>query len=113
MDEHTKGFGFGCLSSVKWTDLCVINCHDGTRGFSDLDIRSSTYSQCQRANRSDGTNTVLQKGLREFLHRRHDNWMAWFTTGASKRLRQPGSGLEVIADFLGEWFDDPESETPE
>jgi AcrR family transcriptional regulator len=59
----------------------------------------------------------------EFLRRRHDLWMAWFTAAVSKKLRKPGSGLEVIGDVLGEWFDDPEfrgcafintiSETPE
>jgi AcrR family transcriptional regulator len=61
--------------------------------------------------------------IAEFLRRRHHNWMAWFAEAVNKRLRKPGSGLEVIADVLGEWFDDPEfrgcafintiSETPE
>jgi AcrR family transcriptional regulator len=61
--------------------------------------------------------------IAEFLRRRHHNWMAWFTEAVNKRLRKTGSGLEVIADVLGEWFDDPEfrgcafintiSETPE
>jgi AcrR family transcriptional regulator len=59
----------------------------------------------------------------EFLRRRHDIWMAWFTAAVNKRLGKSNSGLEVIADVLDEWFDDPEfrgcafintiSETPE
>jgi AcrR family transcriptional regulator len=45
--------------------------------------------------------------ISEFLRRRHDNWMAWFTATVSKKLEKRGSGLEVIADVLGEWFDEP------
>lgn len=41
------------------------------------------------------------------LHKRHDSWMAWFTGEVWARLSQPGAGLEVIADVLQSWFEDP------
>jgi AcrR family transcriptional regulator len=42
-----------------------------------------------------------------FLHERHDRWMAWFTGEVWDRLSSPGAGLEVIADVLQIWFEDP------
>jgi AcrR family transcriptional regulator len=44
----------------------------------------------------------------EFLRKRHDNWMAWFTASVTKKLEKRGAGLEVIADVLGEWFVEPD-----
>ena len=46
--------------------------------------------------------------ISEFLRKRHDNWMAWFTATVTKKLEKTGNGLEVIADALGEWFVEPE-----
>jgi AcrR family transcriptional regulator len=42
-----------------------------------------------------------------FLHKRHDIWMAWFTSEVEAKLSQPGAKLEVIADVLQSWFEDP------
>jgi AcrR family transcriptional regulator len=42
-----------------------------------------------------------------FLHKRHDIWMGWFTGEVKAKLSQPGAGLEVIADVLQSWFEDP------
>ena len=42
-----------------------------------------------------------------FLHKRHDIWMAWFTREVEAKLSQPGAKLEVIADVLQSWFEDP------
>jgi AcrR family transcriptional regulator len=42
-----------------------------------------------------------------FLHKRHDLWMEWFTKEVEGRLSQPGAQLEVIADVLQSWFEDP------
>jgi AcrR family transcriptional regulator len=42
-----------------------------------------------------------------FLHKRHDVWMGWFTKEVDWRLSCPGAGLEVIADVLQSWFEDP------
>ena len=42
-----------------------------------------------------------------FLHRRHDVWFTWFKTEVEKRLEVNGGGLEVIADVLQSWFEDP------
>lgn len=38
-----------------------------------------------------------------FLAWRHDDWMAWFTGAVERRLPQQPS-LAVLADALGEWF---------
>ena len=42
-----------------------------------------------------------------FLEQRHDNWMGWFHSAVEKRLEEPGTGLEVIAKALEEWFFEP------
>ena len=42
-----------------------------------------------------------------FLHKRHDIWMGWFTKEVEARLARPGAQLEVIADVLQSWFEDP------
>jgi AcrR family transcriptional regulator len=42
-----------------------------------------------------------------FLHRRHDIWFTSFETEVEKRLAGNGGGLEVIADVLQSWFEDP------
>jgi AcrR family transcriptional regulator len=42
-----------------------------------------------------------------FLHKRHDLWTAWFTKEVETRLARPGAGLEVVADVLQTWFEDP------
>ncbi len=42
-----------------------------------------------------------------FLQKRHDIWMAWFTNEVEAKLSQPGAKLEVIADVLQSWFEDP------
>jgi AcrR family transcriptional regulator len=42
-----------------------------------------------------------------FLHKRHDVWMTWFKRETEARFSQPGAGLEVIADVLQSWFEDP------
>src|SRR5271163_2834828 len=46
--------------------------------------------------------------ISEFLRKRHENWMTWFTAAVTKKLEKRGSSLEVIADVLGEWFDEPD-----
>ena len=46
--------------------------------------------------------------IAEFLHRRHDFWMEWFTTAVEEKLLESkGGGLEVIADVLRSWFEEP------
>jgi AcrR family transcriptional regulator len=42
-----------------------------------------------------------------FLQKRHEVWMAWFTREVEIRLSNPGAGLEVIAEVLQSWFEDP------
>ncbi len=42
-----------------------------------------------------------------FLHRRHEIWFAWFKAEVEFRLAGEGHGLEVIADVLQIWFEDP------
>jgi len=42
-----------------------------------------------------------------FLHKRHDIWMGWFTKEVEARLARHGAQLEVIADVLQSWFEDP------
>lgn len=42
-----------------------------------------------------------------FLHKRHDIWFTWFETEVERRLAANGGGLEVIADVLQNWFEDP------
>jgi len=42
-----------------------------------------------------------------YLRRRHDIWFSWFTTEVERRLATMGGGLEVIADVLQSWFEDP------
>ncbi len=44
----------------------------------------------------------------EYLNTRHDKWMAWFTGEVDKRIEKPGTGLEVIADVLADWFSQPD-----
>lgn len=46
--------------------------------------------------------------VEEFLRRRHDRWMAWFTQAVERRLKRPGAGLEAVADALREWFEEPD-----
>lgn len=43
----------------------------------------------------------------EYLQRRHESWMKWFVGATEQRLAQPGAGLEVIAEVLREWFEEP------
>jgi len=42
-----------------------------------------------------------------FLHKRHDNWMGWFTSSVERKIAQPNASLSVIADVLQSWFEDP------
>ena len=44
----------------------------------------------------------------EYLLRRHEWWMGWFSVGVEKRLSQAGAGLEVIAEVLMRWFEEPD-----
>jgi len=46
--------------------------------------------------------------IAEYLNSRHDQWMDWFTGEVDKRIGKPGSGLEVIADVLADWFSQPD-----
>ena len=46
--------------------------------------------------------------IEEFLRRRHDRWMAWFTQAVERRLKKPGAGMEAVADALREWFAEPD-----
>ncbi len=43
-----------------------------------------------------------------FLHKRHENWMAWFTSEVEAKLANSNAGLEVIADVLRLWFKQPD-----
>jgi len=42
-----------------------------------------------------------------FLRKRHDIWFSWFKTEVESRHATNGGGLEVIADVLQSWFEDP------
>jgi AcrR family transcriptional regulator len=42
-----------------------------------------------------------------YLRKRHEIWFSWFTTEVERRLAAMGGGLEVIADVLESWFEDP------
>lgn len=44
----------------------------------------------------------------EYLLRRHEWWMNWFSAGVEKRLSPAGAGLEVIAEVLMRWFEAPD-----
>lgn len=46
--------------------------------------------------------------IAEFLRRRHEVWMQRFTEAVETKLAQGGGGLEIIADVLRHWFDDPD-----
>lgn len=46
--------------------------------------------------------------IAEVLHYRHDSWMTWFTTSVEERLLESKGGLEVIADVLRSWFEQPD-----
>lgn len=43
-----------------------------------------------------------------FLRKRHDLWMSWFTQRVEAKLASSNGGLEVIADVLKEWFEEPD-----
>ncbi|HXP95918.1 MAG TPA: TetR/AcrR family transcriptional regulator [Telmatospirillum sp.] len=43
-----------------------------------------------------------------YLALRHDRWLAWFTQAVEEKVAQGGCGLEVIADVLQLWFQQPD-----
>jgi AcrR family transcriptional regulator len=47
--------------------------------------------------------------IAEFLHNLNDFRMDWFITGVEEKLLESkGGGLEVIADVLHDWFEEPD-----
>lgn len=46
--------------------------------------------------------------ITEFLVQRHCAWMEWFTAAVESRLLPTGTGIEVIADVLQSWFEEPD-----
>lgn len=46
--------------------------------------------------------------IAECLRLRHESWMAWFTDAVEKRIAQTGGGIEVIAEVLRSWFEEPD-----
>lgn len=46
--------------------------------------------------------------IAECLSLRHENWMVWFKDAVEKRIAQTGGGIEVIAEVLRSWFEEPD-----